>query len=230
MVDALVSLSLEGREDMPLPKQPFFKIFDPRKGQDFRYRTMKGETLSLLEHEFLVISYYPGRIPQAPLSLDVEEFKNLIETSMVRLGKIGFFALSPLTKEVKTSQQINLNQMDEKDGTAIGYFNLEMLEIRRHMEVRRRLVTYEEWMIGSCNEPFVKPLLEHTTPKKWYRGLFPRGLTWDFESLLSQIENIRCLSLFTETGELDFFCRIYVGIDDLIDPLSERLKEWAQSK
>jgi hypothetical protein len=209
---------------MPLPFKPSFKIFDPRKGEDYEVETSDGKKLSTLQNGLLVVSFYPGRISEKMTmspGLSLSDFNHLIKVSIQELGKIGFFTISPLTEEVKQSQEIDRKQLDEMLGSVLGYFDIDVSTIEKHFNLRCRLATYAEWVIGSCERPFIKP-----KKPKWYH----LAVYWDTAFLFTQIENIRCLSSFYgETGELVFFTRIYMGIDELLEPLHRLTKKISQT-
>lgn len=197
-----------------LPSKRIFEIFDPRRGEDFVVQIRYGKKLSMLECEFLTIRFYPGHRqkdePDLP-SLSLDHLNNFIRLSMQALGGKGFFAVTPVTKEVQRDGTIDLNQMDELCGSAIGYFELKDEVIRHHMALRKRLATYAEWVIGSCEKTFEKPL-----EPKWYQ----HTTFWNIDLFFNQVDNVNCMSFFNgETGESIFYTRIYPGIDELLAPL-----------
>lgn len=199
---------------MPLPAERDFRIFDPRRGEDYILETSARKKLSLLKKEFLVVSFYPGRLLKKmdfPPSLSLDKLDNLVRASMERVGKLGFFTISPVTTEVKLSHIANLPEVNALLGSAIGYFKIDGPSIVRHFDLRRRLASYAEWAIGSCEEYFVRP-----KEPRW----FQHAVYWDTSLLAMQIENVGCLSTFYgETGEHIFLTRIYTGIDDWLEPL-----------
>lgn len=198
---------------MPLPKEPYLKIYDPRRGEDYEIETLGKERITTLEHQFLVIDYFPGRLPvTTPDPLQFTKFNKLIKASLLENGKIGFFAISPSTKEVRGSQLIHSQQYDEMSNTLVGYFDLSLSMINSHFDLRHERASYSEWVIGSCKTPFNRPAKE----PRWYQ----EAIFWNIDFLFTQVENIGSLSVFFgETGELLFFTRLFDGIDGFLEDL-----------
>lgn len=176
---------------------------------------VKG-SVSILDprNQLLMVSFYPELVsekPATPPSLSLKDLNILMRISMQTLGGTGFFVISPLTKEVEQCQHIDLNKMDNVHGSGIGYFDINNLAIENHFDLRRRFSSYAEWVIGSCEKPFVKP-----GTSKWYQPV----TLLDTDFLFTQIDNIKCLSVFYgETGELIFYTRIFDSIDEYLIPL-----------
>src|SRR6266536_327194 len=80
---------------MPIPNEPNFKVYDPRRGEDWSQKVARGR-FSSRKQEFLVIDYWPGR---AGRLFEFEDFERLIATSIVSTGNRGFVTVAPFSSE-----------------------------------------------------------------------------------------------------------------------------------
>ncbi|MGI8784555.1 MAG: hypothetical protein ACR2L2_12995 [Acidobacteriota bacterium] len=201
-------------------KKGSLNVFDPRKGEDYLVEVAGGTTISTLANHLLVVTFYPELPSQkvtVPLSLSFRDLNAFVTVSMQRLGKLGVFTIAPLTRETRQSEVAAVDQVSVLLGSAIGYFDLDGGSIERHLQLRQRLASYAEWVIGSCDTTFVEP-----KEPKWYQ----RAIFWDSQLLFTQIANVQCLSVFYgETGDLLFFTRLYEGIDKWLKPLLAKVAD-----
>lgn len=196
---------------MPLPKQPRFEVFDPRLGKDFVTQTGKTTRVSSLAQQLLVIDFYPGRIApnvDTPPSLSQSDLYRLTVRAMQAVGRIGFFSITPFTSWHKRRPELSALQVEERNKSAIGYFNLDLSNIERILGLRCRNATYSEWTIGSCEERLSEP-----TEVDWYERTEYSSSSF----LLNQIDNLCFISaFFGETGELITYTKIFDGLDDYL--------------
>lgn len=202
-----------------LPKKPYIRVFDPRKQQDYAWSLNKKQKVSTLKNNLFVVEYYPGREKTSLSSVLIQEkLTNLTKVSLLKVGAIGFFAVSPLTDVLKRSKHFNLRNASQTTNSVISYFNLNSENIESNFLIRDQLVSYEEWAIGSCYSKFNLPVEKSRCLDKI--------VSWDINFLLSQVGKIGCLSYFSgETGQTILFIKIYPEIDNFIEPLTSSLKQ-----
>jgi hypothetical protein len=188
------------------------KIYDPRKGEDLRIDLGGGKTFSTLRNGFLGIDI-PKLHNLAALghSDDVDVF---IRAALLKQAGMGFFSFTPLTKKVKNSGVIDLNNVDNLSDSILGYFGIDVSSIEQAIETHRKVISYEEWVIGSCREMFEKPIKR----TRWYKKV----IVWDINYILLQAEKINCLYYYN--GEMDMctiLTQMFEGLDDLLLKLVE---------
>lgn len=136
------------------------EIVDPRKQEDYIITTRDGKKISMLQNGFFVISFSPERILKklvSPIDFEVNLLDQLIKTSILKHDKLGFFAITPITKKVQELNISFIDRMNEMCGSTIGYFDIDVPTFELQLNLRKQHVSYEEWIIGSCNKQFVKP-------------------------------------------------------------------------
>lgn len=192
---------------MALPKDPSYKVYDPRRGEEWLQPLVDGQCLSLLNHGFAVVEYWPGRSQRL---FELEDFEELICTSIHATGALGFISVAPFTGDLEQRLPTAV-EWNEASDSAIGYFPHEMDSIRRHVALLR-LATYEDWVVGSCNAEFAG------IPK---RGVWRPVVDWNVEFLFTQVENITSASLYSsETGIVRVYTRVYSGFDEQLSRLA----------
>lgn len=200
-----------------MPTIPDLQIFDPREHQDYRFAISPRKTLSAADLGMLVLLYNPPARSKSlahPPSLSCGALDEFTIACLTALGGLGFSTQSPLTKIVREQPAEAAITRQEAAGTSISYFNPDAVSVQNHLEMRRRLVTYEEWIIGSCVTQFCQP----RQSKRWYEAV----AQWDFEHIWSDPSNVLFLSLFVgETGELMLFSSIFPGIDAALKKLHD---------
>lgn len=185
---------------------PEFKIFDPRRGEDWVERTRSGRSVSIRDQNFLLIRYTPGK---AHRPFELSELDEIIRTSMLRTGTVGFFSVSSLRGPLRTMLPPALDLV-ERHGSAMGYFPLET-EIVNQCLGLKSAVSFEVLIVGSARERFRPPTKSGKT--------FP----WDVDHLFEQAERLGCLSRFDgDTETLEVFVRLYPDIDEPLERLARR--------
>ncbi len=129
-----------------------------------------------------------------------------------------YFTFSPLTKKIQQAKAIDLNSVDNLCGSILGYFDIDILIIDQTIEKHGSLVSYEEWVIGSCRDKFERP------GKKihWYNKV----ILWNIDYLLLQAKKVTFL--FYYNGEMDMsiiLTRIFDGLDEALLKLRDAFKE-----
>ncbi len=190
-----------------------FRVSDPQKNEDYHIKFYRKGSFSTLEHGYFTLYCNPGPAKGAPTPpvLGVAELNQFIKASMMNVGDLGFFSIPFRTRRVKESEELDLNQVEEKDISLVGYFALSEPNIERCLEIRRSLVSYEDWIIGSCTRKFDAPQQE--------TGWNPNA-SWSLGHFVTHTETLRCLSIFFgDTGEFLFITKVFDGIDKLVKPL-----------
>jgi len=196
-----------------------FKIYDSRNGDDFTMDLGDGKTFSSLENGFLAID-----IPRTRNLVGVNNTLNrfhdidlLIKTALLKQGGFGYFAFAPLTKKVQQSKVIDLNSVDNLSGSILGYFDIDISIIDQTIEKHRSIISYEEWVIGSCRDRFEKPVKK----THWYNKV----IHWNIDYLLLQAERVNFL--FYYNGEMDMsiiLTRIFDGLDEALSKLKNAFR------
>ena len=201
-----------------MPQQELIvRKYDPRQGEDFQLHLPDKTTFSSKEERWFVLDIFPKRkflsLRQHPY--DRTAFQVLLATSLARTGRLGFFSCSPMTSKVRGVLPNRFNDVHELQGSLLGYFELET-KLQEVYELYNRHSSYEEWVIGSCEDRFQMP----ERLSRWYQ----RAMLWDLYHLLIQARNIGSLFYFNcETNEAIFLTHMFDGIDSCIDALLEKI-------
>lgn len=119
-----------------------------------------------------------------------------------------FFAIAPVTAEVRASDEIMSHVSDVLLDSALGYLGRSPSEVEAHLAVRRRISSYEEWVVGCCTEQFVKP-----TEAKW----FQKAIVWDTEVFCSQFHRISTIAVYYgETGEATLWTPSFPELTEIL--------------
>ena len=192
---------------MALPKDPNFKVYDPRRGEDWKQPRIGGELLSMRDQGFVVVDYWPGRHKRL---FELDDFEELIRASIAATGTLGFISVSPFTNELGQRDLVPTVQWNAARYSAIGYFVIDIESIRQHVALLR-LASHEDWVVGSCNGRF------DDIPE---RGVLRPVVDWNIEFLFTQINNIGSATLYSsETGIIRVYTRIYSGLDEHLQRL-----------
>jgi len=195
---------------MALPKEPNFKVYDPRRGEEWKQTLVGGQLLSMRDQGFVIVDYWPGRRKRL---FELQDFEDLIASSMASTAALGFISVAPLTKELKERDLMSAVQWTQTRFSAIGYFAVDSENIRRHLALLR-LASYEDWVIGSCNVRF------DDIPK---RGVLRPVVDWNIEFLFTQVGNIGSATLYSsETGGIRVYTRVYPSLDEQLQRLGAR--------
>lgn len=191
---------------------PSLQVFDPRRGEEYRFAVSSRGERSSVDLGLLVVVYAPaGRGADRPPALSLPVLDVLVADALLRTGTRGFTTRSPATASARQALPPGTVEQ-ESGGTTLAYFPLEAAAVERQLDLRRRLVSYEEWTVGSCSAPF-QPIPEP-------RGGFSRVEGWESDRLWGEPEKIGALSVFSgETGESVLFTRLYAGMDAVLEPL-----------
>jgi hypothetical protein len=177
--------------------KPEFKIFDPRRGEDWVETTRSGATVSTREQNLLLLRYTPGRKHRPFEPFQFDEF---VRTSMLRTGALGYFSVSSLSGPLRAGLPPAL-EMIERHGSAMGYFPLEADIVDQYLGLKNA-VSFEVVIVCSVREHLREPAK--------YGKTYP----WDIDHILEQIESLGCLSRFDgDTETLEVFTRLYADID-----------------
>lgn len=102
-----------------------------------------------------------------------------------------FFAITPVTADIRRTSIVADHLQEELGGSGLGYFHQEHLDA--HLRARR-LATYEEWIIGSAVTKLQSP-----TEPRWYEI----ALYWNSDMLLSRFHDVKWFSTYyAETDEV----------------------------
>jgi hypothetical protein len=135
-------------------------------------------------------------------------FDELVARAVVSAGGTPFFAIAPLTHEVRANPAIVSRVSDVLLESGLGYLRAEREDVDAHIAHRRRCASYEEWLVGSCSAPFVK-----RPETRW----FEKAVFWNSDVLCSQLERINCLAVYYgETGEALLWTAPFSGLEELI--------------
>lgn len=187
----------------PLAK-PEFKIFDPRRGEDWVEKTRTGASVSIRDENLLLIRYTPGKTHRP---FELSQLDEIIRTSMLRTGTLGFFSVSMLSRPLRAMLPPAID-MVERHGSAMGYFPLETAVIDQYLGLKSA-VSFEVLIVGSARDRFREP----TKSGKTY--------PWDVDHVFEQAETLGCLSRFDgQTETLEVFTRLYAGVDGLLGRLA----------
>jgi hypothetical protein len=111
------------------------------------------------------------------------------------LGSAGapFFAITPLTSEIRAAPEVTSRLTDSLADSGLGYLPRNEHDLEALLAQRRRLSSYEEWVLGCCTGEFVRP-----REARW----FQKVMAWNTDTFCAQIERITCLAVYYgETGE-----------------------------
>lgn len=195
---------------MALPKEPNFKVYDPRRGEEWQQTLVDGRLLSMRDQGFVIVDYWPGRRNRL---FELEDFEEFICASIAATGALGFISVAPFTKELRRRDLASMVKWNEAHGSAIGYYALDIESIRRHVALLR-LASYEDWVIGSCNVRF------DDIPE---RGVLRPVVDWNIEFLFTQVGNIGSATLYSsETGIIRVYSRVYPSLDEQLWRLGAR--------
>lgn len=191
-------------------------IYDPRRGENWEYKLFDNSLFSSLENDLLVIEIMQSGIDYTASNVkimidrghpDVPYGDIFTKNVLRKLGGKGFACLSSIPRAVSRSNHVDLNDVDLMSGSMVGYFELNSNTIQYQIDCRRKFASIEEWGIGCCRSKFEskdKTLREHK-------------VSWNLDYILSQPNNINCISYFI--GEWDWtiiITEIFDGIDELL--------------
>ncbi len=185
-------------------------LYDPRKGQDFVIESESIPPFSTLKADFFtIIATVNWNDPDTKTPRDeVNLLRNCMCTPMLRHGGQVFFSSSYSTHITKKTDIVEFNHADEVNGSRLGYLDLNAGNIKRTERHRVELQTYEDWIVGSCKQPFTKP--DILTPE-W---------TWNLGTLLEQPDKINTLYYLSgETYRHIFLIRPWPGLDEWLEPI-----------
>ncbi|HEY0156596.1 MAG TPA: hypothetical protein VGF28_04825 [Thermoanaerobaculia bacterium] len=125
---------------------------------------------------------------------DAALFDELVVEAVLQTGGTPFFAVAPVTAAVRAAPAVISRVTDELLDSVIGYLPAaDVSLLGAHLAERRRIASYEEWVVGSCTAPFDRPPAA---------GFFSVPRIWNTDTFCEQIDRLRCLAVyFGETGE-----------------------------
>jgi hypothetical protein len=191
-----------------------FDIYDPRKGEDKKIDMFNKQTFSSLKSGFLVIEAY-RKLKLVKSKLDqftIDDINPVMKSSLLKQGGIGFFTFSPATEKARKSNVIELRNVDYMNHSILGYFDINFSNIDLIIEKHRKVLSYEEWIIGSCLNKFEMSVQDELA-----------GACWNIDFLLMQANNIKCLYYFnSDINFLIFLTRIFKSIDEEMSKIVQK--------
>ena len=167
------------------------------------YLTRDTQPTSICDHHVVLPpdttlrSYFSVRYEPAGRGADDREaltFDRLVMESILGSTGIPFFAIAPLTREIRAAPGVMSRVTDVLVDSGLGYLTRDEHDLESFMTQRRQFSSYEEWVFGCCTEGFNRP-----REARWLE----KATTWNTDTFCSQIERVTCLAVYYgETGEV----------------------------
>lgn len=189
-------------------------IYDPRKGEEKRIDMYNKQIFSSLNSNFLVIEAYRKMIL---FESRINEFKfkdidPIMKRSIVIQDGLGFFSFAPFAEKARKSGIIELNNVDHMNNSILGYFEVSE-SLDQIIEKHRNILSYEEWIIGSCVNKFKKSAHQDELA----------GAFWNIDFLLMQADNINCLYYYnSDMNFIIFMTRLFKELDEELSVLNKK--------
>jgi hypothetical protein len=190
-----------------------WRIYDPRKGEDFHLKLGQFKTLSTLRHNYFMVHVsinWADPETKSPRD-EVNILRHCMFTPMLRSGSHLFYAASWMTHITEKTTNPLFLQSEDIGGPRIGYINpVNAGNLRKVDKIREELQSYEEWIVGSCVRPFKKP----AAPPP------PEEPGWVLKYLLEEEDNLGAFYYINgETYEQYFLMHPWEGIDEWFEPI-----------
>lgn len=188
-------------------------IYDPRRGDDYRYPIGGGVWFSSLALDLLVVEFWFGWELRGEAYYEISKrlsgpWEQLLTEATAKTSSLLFFGIEHLTKNVMSASLPDIENAVQYARSVVGYEEVTAENVHNLLSVRDLYQTYEEWTIGGCSGRFDLP-----GKAKWYKG--PEFL--NFEFLLRNVDRIGCLLFRSGDAGVDVFVtRLFEGIDKLV--------------
>ena len=172
------------------------RCYDPACREDFAFPCTKNASFSSVRHGFFVIEVTPKTgvwesCPSLSSGPGRKTYAHLLSAALKATSSTGFVSVSHMTKRMRKQGVPVIEAGHRLCDSGLGYFEVLPAETDRLLAARQQIQTYEEWIIGGCNQLFSLP----EAPSKWYQ----EALCFGFEFFLQQADRLGCV--FYANGE-----------------------------
>lgn len=191
-------------------------MFDPRKGQDYKFGlNPKGlfgwEEFSSLDANLMVLTGFGRMFFRDNLAGLVRFASNLVRETAV--AQLGFLSMYPASRRILREAQDLAPDLTVKADSFLHYFDPCSPELDSLLEFCMGRGTYEECILGSCTSHFSPPETKST-----WRGRFLRETEeYDIGYFLKRHENFSALVFFDlDFGGVYVWTPLFDEIDELL--------------